>query len=161
PQPAPKSEPVRLFIDRLRVSAGEVRFEDHTRPSPFRAQLQPISFELRDFSTTPQTGNAYTLRGASAAGGRLAGEGAPAGGPFSSHGRFEITDLQGGTVGSYLRDAVGFEISSGKVNLTGEYDFATAGLKVTARSVAVSDLGIRPKGQDKDYVHLASLQIDD
>ena len=163
PPPTEKSAPARLFIDRFRVGAGDVQLEDHTRPSPFRAELRPITFELRDFSTTGKTGNAYTLSGASAAGERFAWDGTFAVQPLSSRGHFKVEELQARTLWSYLRDTLGFELSSGRIGLTGDYDFVAGQaveLKINVNTIGVADLGIRPKGQDADYVHLADLQID-
>src|SRR6188768_506491 len=42
-------ESMRVAIDRLRVTAGRIDFEDRARPSVFRTRLAPITFELRDF----------------------------------------------------------------------------------------------------------------
>jgi uncharacterized protein involved in outer membrane biogenesis len=68
-EPAPPdAEPPRVFIDRLSVGLGRVAFEDHARATPFSKELRPINFELRDFSTGGESGNAYSLRGASDSG---------------------------------------------------------------------------------------------
>jgi len=69
--PPPKSKPVRLFIDRLAVLEGRVNFEDRTRPTPFTAELLPLSFELRDFSTVGRAEDEYQLTAATPAGERF------------------------------------------------------------------------------------------
>ena len=74
-EPSPPAAPARLFVDRFTVTGGETRFEDRSRPTPFQALLQPITFELRDFSTTGKTGNAYALTASSAAGERFGWQG--------------------------------------------------------------------------------------
>ena len=164
PQPAQASQPLRLFIDRLRIEAGQVEFEDRTHPSPFQARLQPISFELRDFSTTGQTGNHYTLQGASSADERFTWEGTFGLAPLASRGRFEVTNLQARTVWSYLRDSVGFELSSGLIGIAGDYDLdarSVLELKLNVHRVDVADLGVRPKGQDANYIDHAGLHIEE
>jgi uncharacterized protein involved in outer membrane biogenesis len=160
-----EAKPTRLFIDQLRVSAGQATFEDRTHAAPFRAQLRPVSFELRDFSTTEHTGNTYALRGQSVAGERFEWRGTFNLDPVRSRGHFQVTALQARTLWNYLRDALGFEISSGLIGLTGDYELASAArtfeLKSTVHKVSVFDLGIRPRGTSADYVHLSQIQVDD
>ncbi len=40
PSPPEPEEPARLFVDRFSVTAGETRFEDQSRPTPFRALVE-------------------------------------------------------------------------------------------------------------------------
>ena len=160
-----KPAPMRLFIDRFAVVAGRASFEDRTHPTPFQAQLQPVSFELRDFSTTGRSGSAYTLSGTSTLGERFSWRGDFDLNPLSSHGRFEITDLRAHTLWDYLRESLHFEVSSGVAALAGDYDFTTAGargdLKVNLHDVTVSDLGLKPRGASANYVELKRIEIHD
>ncbi len=98
PPPPQPEEPARLFVERFTVTAGATRFEDRSRSTPFQALLRPITFELRDFSTTGKTGNAYALAAASAAGERFSWSGTFSVAPLASRGRFEVKDLQAQTV---------------------------------------------------------------
>jgi uncharacterized protein involved in outer membrane biogenesis len=164
PPPPPDAKPARLFVDRFSVNAGNVTYEDESRPSTFRAQLEPITFELRDFSTTAKTGNSYALIGASTSGEKFVWNGSVSVAPLGSQGRFEVTDLQAHTIWSYLRDSLDFELSSGRINLHGDYRFAASpdlSLNVTVKTVSVADLGIRPAGQQADYIQHANVQVDD
>jgi uncharacterized protein DUF748 len=164
PPPPPDAKPARLFVDRFSVNAGNVTYEDESRPSTFRAQLEPITFELRDFSTTGKTGNSYALIGASTSGEKFAWNGSVSVAPLGSQGRFQVTELQAHTIWSYLRDSLDFELSSGRINLNGDYRFAASpelALNVNVKTVSVADLGIRPAGQQADYIQHANVQVDD
>ena len=160
PAPAPE-EPLALIIDRLRVSAGRIDFEDHARASVFRTRFAPIAFELRDFATVGKAGNAYALRAASAADERFAWAGNFALAPFASSGTFEVSNLHATTLWSYLRDALAFEITGGVINLGGDYQFAAreSELKLNVKDVTVADLALRGAGQTDDDVKLAKLQV--
>lgn len=165
-QPQKKSGPVRLYIGRLAVIDGSTTFEDRTRPTPFRADFRPIAFELRDFSTTAATGDAYTLNAASPQGERLDWSGTVSLAPLSSQGRFAITDLKARTLWSYLSASVPFEIDSGVIALSGDYEVgATAagpiGVKVNVHSTTVANLGVKPQGAAEDYIALGRVQVDD
>lgn len=162
PADSEEEEPARLFVDRFVVRGGEIAFEDRSRPSPFRAHLRPVSFDLRDFSTTGQTGNVYALRGSSTRGERFAWDGRFAVNPLAARGRFEVTDLEARTIASYLEDSLDFELSNGRVALTGDYDFAAVdpvSLIVNVQKISVAGLGIRPRGGDLDYVQDASVDL--
>jgi uncharacterized protein involved in outer membrane biogenesis len=162
-QPEQAAAPMRVFIDRFAVLEGRASFEDRTHAAPFRAELRPITFKLRDFSTAANTGNAYSLAGASSAGERFAWSGTFGLHPFVAHGKFDVTDLRATTVFNYLRDALDFELSSGLIALAGNYEFSMAskpiGLKVTVDNLTVTDLGLRPKAAAADYVNLARIEV--
>ena len=61
--PAPASKPFKLFLDRLAVENGSATYEDDSRPAPFRLDLNPIGFELLDFSTTGGSGRELSPHG--------------------------------------------------------------------------------------------------
>src|SRR5262249_19155502 len=90
PPPAQKpAPPPRVFVKRLAVLDGTTVFEDRTRSTPFRAELKPIVFELRDFSTRATTGNGYALEAASSEGERVIWNGTVQVAPLASRGVFE------------------------------------------------------------------------
>ena len=166
-EPPPKqqtpSAPMRLFIDKLSIRRGRTVYDDRSRPDPFVAELTPITFDLRDFSTTAKTGNEYSLEGASEAGERFNWSGTLGVNPVASRGHFEIDHLLARTLWSYVRDSVGFEIPTGTIDLAGTYDFTNAGnpisLNVNVQNVTVADLALRPKGKDTNYVELTKIEV--
>ena len=157
------AEPPRLYINKLSVRRGKTVYEDRSRPDPFRAELTPITFDLRDFSTTARTGNAYSLEAVSEAGERFNWSGTLGMNPVSSRGHFELDHVLARTLWDYARDSLGFEIASGTIGLAGDYDFTTAGnpvgLSVDVHDLTVTELGLRPKGKDANYVDLQRIQI--
>jgi Domain of Unknown Function (DUF748) len=164
-KPPPKSEPMRLFIRRLAVISGTVAFEDQDRTRPFHAEFKPIAFELRDFSTTAGTGNGYTLNAASPEGERLIWSGTLRLEPVSSHGVFEIADLQARTLWRYLRESLSFEMASGVIGIKGDYDLASQGgplgLKLNVHNILVTKLGLKPNGAAENCIDLGRIEIAD
>ncbi len=161
-----KTGPVRLYIGRLAVIEGSTTFEDRTRATPFRADFKPIAFEVRDFSTTAATGDAYTLNATSPQGGRLHWSGTVRLAPLSSHGRFEIADAKARALWSYLSASLPFEIDSGVIALNGDYDVSSAaagpvGLKLNVHTTTVTSLGVKPHGAADDYLSLGRIEVDD
>ncbi len=166
PPPKP-SEPMRLFIDRFAVIAGNGTFEDLSHATPFHVQFQPIAFELRNFSTRAKAntggGNEYSLTAASPEGERLDWSGTFLLEPLSSHGTFAVTDLHASTIWSYLQRPLPLEIPSGIIAVKGEYNFDIAGdapaIKVDVHDTSVTDLRLRPRQGTMDYIVLGKLDV--
>jgi hypothetical protein len=164
-KPEPKPQPVRLFINHFNVQSGNVAFEDLAHPSPFRTEIKPITFDLRQFSTVTKKGGTYVLNAASEAGEQFTWSGSLTGAPVASHGEFKVENLQAQTIWNYLRDSVRFELPSGVISIAGDYDFTSgttpAGLAVNVREATVADLGIRPQGTTADYIKLSRVELHD
>jgi hypothetical protein len=158
------SEPSRLFIDRLKLTQGVFEFEEHARARPFKARLNPVNFELRDFSTTGKTGNNYSLQAVSPAGEKFRWSGSFALAPLSSRGEFQLTDVQARTLWSYLQESLAFEVSGGMVAVTGGYHFAATEpliAEVNFAQVNVANLGVRPRGGEADLISVGKLALND
>jgi hypothetical protein len=162
---AQNAPPPRLYIQRLAVLDGTVVFEDHSRPTPFSAELKPIIFELRDFSTRGAKGGGYALEAASTEGERLVWNGTVHLAPLGSRGTFEVTDLKARRVWNYLRASLPFEIASGTIGLKGGYDFGGAAgprsLTLAVHNTTASGLGVRPRGGAQDYIELKRISVEE
>jgi len=154
-------EPLRLYIGRLGVAAGRVEFEDRARPTVFHTRLAPINFVLTDFATTGEAGNAYSLRAASVDDERFAWDGTFEPSPFTSRGKFGITNLRATTLWSYLREALPFELTNGMINLAGTYDFEAkeSGLKLNVSDVTATDLALHAPDQPPEDVKIGKIQV--
>ena len=163
--PPQNSKPMRLYIRRLAVTGGSSTFDDLTRATAFEAEFNPITFELRDFSTVGTRDNACALTAASEDGERFNWNGTLRLAPFSSQGTFEIVDLRARTVWDYIRELVPFEFDSGLIGIKGSYEMTAAGgplaVKVNVHNTTVTDLGLKPKGTPQDYLKLAKIEVDD
>jgi len=162
---AQKAPPPRLYIQRLAVLDGTAVFEDHSRPTPFSAELKPIIFELRDFSTRGAKGGGYALEAASTEGERLVWNGTVHLAPLGSRGTFEVSGLEARRVWSYLPASLPFEIASGTIGLKGEYAFGGAAgprsLTLAVHSTTASGLGVRPRGGEQDYIELKRISVEE
>jgi hypothetical protein len=150
-----------LRIRSFKVSQGLVTYDDRSRPSRFAAQLQPINFELREF-TTGVDGGRFTFSGASKLGERLEWHGHVSVQPIESDGEFRIDGLQVHTIWEYLEDRLNFKVNSGKIDLNATYKFSLrdeVDLKLDVSRVALSDLAVRPKDSDIDWITVPELLI--
>ncbi len=161
--PDEAAEPPRLFIDLFRMSGGDLTYTDRTLSTPYSAELTPLDFELRDFSTTESTDNAYDLHAQADSGASLDWSGSFTWMPLASKGRFKLSHVNAQKHWAYLRDAAGLDVSSGLLAFDGEYDLlvgkAGTELTVALRELGISDLGIKPIGQETETAHFASVTL--
>ncbi|HEY2677371.1 MAG TPA: DUF748 domain-containing protein [Steroidobacteraceae bacterium] len=163
PAPAPKkAEPMpAVRIGQFAVSRGWLSFDDRSRPSDFAARIEPINFELHDF-TTGSEGGRFTFSGASKRGERIEWRGHVSVQPIESDGDIQIDGLLANTIWAYLKDQLNFLVNSGKIDLNATYKFAlkdTVDLQVNVSKVALSDLAVRPRDSDTDWIAVPELDV--
>src|SRR3984957_2292037 len=163
PKPDQKgAEPIpALRIGSFKVTQGFLSFDDRRRPSDFATRLEPINFELQNFSTGVQGGR-FTFTGASKLGERIEWHGHFSVQPIESDGEFQIAGLQAHTIWEYLEDRLSFLVNSGKIDLNATYKFSLQDdmdLKVDVAKVALTDLAVRPKDSDIDWVTVPELVL--
>ena len=162
-KPAPKTnEPIpALRIGSFKVTQGFLSFDDRRRPSDFETRLEPINFELHNF-TTGLDGGRFTFTGMSKLGERIEWHGHVAVQPIESDGEFQIAGLQAHTIWAYLEDQLNFQVNSGKIDVNATYRFSLkddVDLKVDVSKVALTDLAVRPKNSDVDWISVPQLSL--
>jgi Domain of Unknown Function (DUF748) len=148
-----------LRIGSFKVTQGFLSFDDRRRQSDFATRLEPINFELQNFSTGV-TGGRFTFSGASKLGERIEWHGHLSVQPIESDGEFQIAGLQAHTIWEYLEDQLSFLVNSGKIDLNATYRFSLkddVDLKVDVSKVALTDLAVRPKYSDTDWITVPEL----
>jgi hypothetical protein len=162
PSPPPKNEPLpAVRIASFKVTSGSVSYEDKSRPSAFAARLEPINFELKDF-TTGVAGGLFTFTGASRLGERIEWHGHVSVQPVASDGELHIEALQAHTLWAYLEDQLNFVVASGAIDVQSNYKFSLTdqvNLSLNVAKATVSDLAVRPKDSDADWVSLPGLDM--
>jgi hypothetical protein len=163
PKPEPKSkEPIPpLRIGLFKVTEGLLSFDDRRRPSDFATRLQPINFELQNF-TTGVEGGRFTFTGMSKLGERIEWHGHLAVQPIESDGEFQIAGLQAHTIWSYLEDRLSFLVNSGKIDVNATYKFSLQDqpdLNVEVSKAALTDLAVRPRSADADWITVPQLLL--
>jgi hypothetical protein len=159
PKPSPKPQPDEkgealpaVRIGSFKVTQGSLAYEDRSRPDVFAARLEPLNFELRDF-TTGADGGRFTFTAASKLGERLEWHGHLSVDPVESDGEFQVVGLKAHTLWEYLQDQVNFVIDSGTIDLAATYRFslkdpATTNLQVDLSKAALTDFTVRPRQAD-------------
>jgi hypothetical protein len=159
PEPENAAPIPALRIGSFKVTQGFLSFYDRRRQSDFATRLEPINFELQNFSTGV-AGGRFTFTGASKLGERIEWHGHLSVQPIESDGEFQIAGLQAHTIWEYLEDQLSFLVNSGKIDLNATYKFSLkddVDLKVDVSKVALTDLAVRPKDSDIDWITVPEL----
>jgi hypothetical protein len=165
-KPEQKNAPVpAIRIGSFKVSQGLVTYADQSRPSEFEARLEPINFELVNF-TTGVDGGRFTFTGSSKLGERVEWHGHLSVQPIESDGEFQIDGLRAHTIWEYLEDRLNFLVNSGTIDLNATYKFSlrdAVDLQATVAKVAVNDLTVRPRQSANesaiDWITVPSLLV--
>jgi hypothetical protein len=165
-KPEQKNAPVpAIRIGSFKVSQGLVTYADQSRPSEFQARLEPINFELVNFSTGVDGGR-FTFTGSSKLGERVEWHGHLSVQPIESDGEFQIDGLRAHTIWEYLEDRLNFLVNSGTIDLNATYKFSlrdAVDLQATVAKVAVNDLTVRPRQSANesaiDWITVPSLLV--
>jgi Domain of Unknown Function (DUF748) len=167
---AQSSKPFKLFLGRLAVTNGSATYEDDSRSTPFRLDLNPIGFALLDFSTSGNSAGSYHLTATIGQGGRLDWTGTIRAEPISLQGTLKLDGLSAPMVGTYLGSVLPAEISRGTVALQGGFAIdsepqgsSAGGLRMTVdvSQAQVSGLGVRPRQATADYIELDRFTLGD
>jgi hypothetical protein len=165
-KPEQKNAPVpAIRIGSFKVNQGLVTYVDQSRPSEFDARLEPINFELVNFSTGADGGR-FTFTASSKLGERVEWHGHLSVQPIESDGEFQIGGLRAHTIWEYFEDHLNFLVNSGTIDLNATYEFSlrdAVDLQATVAKVAVNDLTVRPRQSANesaiDWITVPSLLV--
>ncbi len=173
PKPQEKPGPLpAIRIGSLKISQGAVTYEDRSQADVFAARLEPVNFELREF-TTGIEGGKFTFTGSSKLGERIEWHGHVSVEPIESDGEFRIDGLLAHTLWESLQDRLNFVVNSGSIDLAATYKFSAGGgpanggpadsrpanLRVDSSKMALSDLTVRPKDSETDWITVPNLSV--
>jgi uncharacterized protein involved in outer membrane biogenesis len=143
-KPKGDDSPLRMHIGRLAVTDGRLGFQDHARAKPFIAAVAPLRFSLSDFRTDVGHRNEYSFAGTTSAGERLEWTGSFTVQPLGSNGSYSLGDLRLATIDAYLDDKLPMKLTSGSVQLRGQYqlDLQPLALEIALPSINVRNLSL-------------------
>jgi hypothetical protein len=162
-KPDVKSGPLpAIRIGSFKVSQGAISYEDRSEPDVFAARLDPVNFELREFSTGAEGGK-FNFTAVSKLGEHIEWHGHLSVQPIESDGEFRVDGLLAHTLWEYLEDKVNFVVNSGAIDLAATYKYSAVGrpanLQVDVSKLAMSDLTVRPKESATDWITLPALAV--
>ncbi len=124
---APPSNSIqRMSFDSIVISKGNVKYVDANRIKPLKAELTPINFVLKDFSTLPKDRGEYTISAKfSEHGGSLKWKGDLAVNPVASKGKLILEDINLPELLRLVKESdLPFKATDGRIQTSFIYDFS-------------------------------------
>lgn len=157
----PAGEPFPLRISRIKLSGGNVHFEDLRPSEPIEFVYDDLNFELHNLSTLPDDNADMSLVATGPQGGRIDWTGRISLVPISSSGSLKVTDGKLKAFWPNVRDAVPLVLEDGIVNLSSDYSLNLATgteLLLSNTQLSVSSFAIKNPA-NKPLLRLESLDI--
>ena len=165
PRAVPEQPLPAVELAMLTIRGGEVSFLDQRRAQAPRAELRPINVTLRDFSTRPGSGNAYSITAASPLREQFRWQGTFTARPFAARGRLSLEALRASSVQQHAGELLPFDLPAGLIGLSARYELASEPGGLAARllldALDVQGLELRSRGAGSSEVRLAQLAVRD
>lgn len=160
-EPAPKDEPASkpfpLRIGEIKLSDGNVHFQDLRPSEPIEFLYDKLNFELKNLSTLPEDNADMTLVAAGPEGGQIDWVGRISLVPITSEGTLKVTDSNMKVWWPYVRDALPLALQDGVLNFSTAYSLNLSKeteFKLTNTALSIAPFAINaPDGR-----RLARLQ---
>ena len=156
------SKPRQIAIGHLVVEGAQLQLLDRQLLEPFSTTLGPVSIELSDFRTEPDSNSPYSLRGRTESGESFAWSGSFSLDPLKSEGRLDLEDLRLSKYRPFYEDLVAFEVRDGAASVHASYVFEwTESAKVCQlkdTSLTVHGLAIGERGREQAVVTVPSVE---
>lgn len=108
-------------IDSLVVRGGRIDFRDETNPTVYTQTIDPINFQLRNFTTVVEGENAVRLLAETEDGALVEWEGRFISQSLASEGFFRIEGLQVDALSPYFAEKIRFDLQSAVLGFEFEY----------------------------------------
>ena len=132
------------MIDNLAIRQGTIFYEDLSKTSPMRRDIDSLDLFLSNFTTMPDRTGDYAFEANTAGGEYLHWRGSLSVTPLRSEGSLELKHLRALTLGEFLGERLKFRIDSGTLNLVSGYSFDgsrdTVLFRLSNGSVSIRDL---------------------
>ena len=147
------TEPLVVDIDVIEIENGAFLFRDLALDEPFEVLVSPLNLTMRELSTRPGVTAPYALDLQIGTATRLHWEGDLGLDPLQSVGEVVLADLDLRMPWQYLSRQLRFEIRSGRLGLSADYEVSLAegfDLRVRDASMRIADLSLIDPGRAKD-----------
>ncbi len=162
--PSDAAPPFTITADEITVAKARVLFEDLTRRTPFKTELNPIEVSLKNVSTKPGSEGSYNFHIDTEATETVSGTGMFSINPVQSRGEVKLGTVEVKKYLPYLEESFRGKISAGKFEVVAPYRFALATnlmlAGVSNLSVKLTDLEIKAPGSDETVSRLKELAVE-
>ncbi|MBU0965106.1 MAG: DUF748 domain-containing protein [Proteobacteria bacterium] len=139
--PASSSRPLLLEVEAMELAAATIHFTDRTVSGPLETTLQPVSLQVKDFSTAPDKSAGYNLAVTSESGEQVSVGGSFSLDPLKVAADVGLENVQLGKYRPYYENALRAQLAADKVKAAAHIDYTG-----TDSILLISGLGVELGG---------------
>ncbi|MFN2361037.1 MAG: DUF748 domain-containing protein [Marinobacter sp.] len=158
-------EPLRLYLERVRVAGGELLFRDFSQQGEEEFRVTPLDLALNDLATWPREeadSNYYML--AALGSQTIEWEGDLSIAPLYSKGFIKLGGVTHTTLEHFLKPWLPYRLRDGRVTLSSEYELQSADelfLTTSNGQLDIDNLDLGLDGSDEPLFTTDSLRVGD
>ncbi|MBP7143431.1 MAG: DUF748 domain-containing protein, partial [Opitutaceae bacterium] len=154
-----------VSIGHVAVTDARLHFEDAGVPTPFSTDLGPLTFSLRNFTTSREATAPYSFSATSETGENLSWTGTLEPEALRSSGEFALTNLKLPKYAPYYEGLVRFKLRSGDLSVKAHYDFtlaeASPDMRLSNGSVTVQSLELNAPNASELHIRMNEISATD
>lgn len=166
----PSDSIARVLIEHLKISGGDLRYRDASRPGkPFTLALSPLGIELDGLSTLPEDRGDYLIAAKlPEQGGTLKWKGDVGLNPVASQGELGLEGVRLANLLRAIKSPRNFELPSGTLGAGLRYRFAMVRnkggddapwLHIQGANLLLQDLALAPRGGGQPVLTLKEARL--
>lgn len=163
-KPPENGDPAQFRVRDLRLENGRASFEDQTLAKPFQSEATPINLLVENLTNLDGEDTRFRLALSTESGETMAVQGKTALSKLRAEAELTLNDLPLEKYAPYFRNAVGFDLVSGRLGLTASAAFGTTtgksdDLKLKVRS-QIENLALLDRKTGRPVVELDRLAVE-
>ena len=153
-----------VIIELLHIDRGILEFHDDSKPTPFTANIVPITITLQNFSTRPEHSHSHRFVAEIGPGEKIEWRGTAYVQPLQSEGTLTLTGIKAHTLWRYIQDLVKFEITDGAIDVTASYqaksDRDSFRVSVKQGAVKLTKFALGEKGAQQPLITIPEFSLE-
>ncbi|MFO7601402.1 MAG: DUF748 domain-containing protein [Candidatus Desulfacyla sp.] len=154
----------RLVLDHIALNEGRLVFTDLSNATHASVNLEPLSLELKNFTTLPDKKGMHSFEATLPHGGTFRWTGEMSTRPLWSEGNIAVKGFNVATAWEFLQDEILVGKPEGKVDFSAAYRFAHGGgstsLLMDDIGALISGISLKRSGTEEPMFTMDSIQID-
>lgn len=166
PEPMPAEESSGLppiTISQLDLEDVRASFRDDAVAEPFEFELGPLTLQLTDLSTRPDSKSPYSISATAPSGEELEWSGSLTIDPLRSSGSLELNNVSLARLWSYVRGTLPLDLAVADADLGASYAIEQVGdemqVKVSDGRIRLREVGVSERGAAAPVLSLSRLDV--
>ncbi len=160
-------EPFPVWIKEIKIERGHVLFSDNSLQTPFKKNIQPLNFAVKNLTTKKSDKNSdINVTFKLEQGGKLDWTGDLSINPVvKSAGSLTLDGLNMHTLWEYIQDQFNFKIKKGALALKSDYSFELINdkpqLLLSKGKISLTDFDLSDKKDPQSVINIPSFEINE